>query len=484
MDKNQEMVQKVLELVGGKDNVVSAENCMTRLRFELKDPSLAKPTELKALEGVMGVVEEPLQIIVGPGKAKKVMDLIQAELKGKEANSSAQSEEKSSMSFGDWQENKATVKGKQKESIGKRIIRSIANIFIPLIPAIIAAGLFNGVSGLIKNLQTIGTISPDSQVWSLIAMVLSLMGGAFMTYFAIYVGINSAKVFGATHALGGMIGAMTIMPAINDIAQSLGLYNMESPGSSVLQTGRGGILAVIFGVFILAQIEKFVRKHTPDVLDLIVTPLVTMIVSTFLLVFIIMPLTGYISDGLMFVLNFLINSSNPVIAVLSGFILAALFLPLVLLGMHQALTPLYAIQLEQLGYITLFPVLAMAGGGQVGSSIAIYLKAKKLNLHGVKRTIAGALPAGILGVGEPLLYGVTLPMGKPFITGGIGAGFGGAYIMLTHVTSQAFGASGLPGVLLMTPDCMLNYIIGWLIAIVAGFALSFIFVNDADFEKF
>lgn len=483
MDKQQEFIQKIIDLVGGKENIISAENCMTRLRFRLKDQSKADREQLKALDGVMGVVEAEgaCQVIVGPGRAKKLMDLIHQELGGEEA--SAEDSVSDAQEIGDWQANKQQIKGKQKEGKAKKFFQSIANIFIPLIPAIIAAGLFNGIAGLLTNLQEAGSIPADNNIWSLLIFFLSLMGGSFMTYFAIYVGINSAKVFGATPALGGMVGAMSIMTTINNIAMLVGLYDESNPMSSILKDGRGGILSVIFGVFILAQIEKFVRKHIPDVLDLIVTPTITIIVTSVLMVFVVMPLTGWVSDGLMVVLNFLIASSNPIISAISGYILAALFLPLVLVGMHQALIPIYAIQLEQLGSITLFPVLAMAGAGQVGTCIAIYIKARRMKKNNLTRTIAGALPAGLLGVGEPLLYGVTLPMGKPFLTGGLGAGFGGAYIMLTHVTSISWGTSGLPGVLLMTPESMLNYIIGLLIGMIGGFILGFIFVRDNDIEK-
>ena len=131
--------------------------------------------------------------------------------------------------------------------------------------------------------------------------------------------------------------------------------------------------------------------------------------------------------------------------------------------MHHALIPIYTVQITEMGSISLFPILAMAGAGQVGASIAIYIKSKKLGKHNLNKTILSGLPAGFLGVGEPLLYGVTLPMGKPFITGGLGAGFGGAYIAISHVTSMSYGASGLPGTLLMKPECMV--------------------VNKKDFEK-
>jgi len=168
----------------------------------------------------------------------------------------------------------------------------------------------------------------------------------------------------------------------------------------------------------------------PDVLDLIVTPFVSLLVVTILFVLIIMPVTGYLSDWLVSGLSLLINSSNPVVSVISGYVLAAVFLPMVLLGLHHGLIPIYAIQLQQMGGVSLFPVLAMAGAGQVGAAIAIYIKAKRCGNDRLKKVIAGALPAGFLGVGEPLIYGVTLPMGKPFITAGFGAGFGGGFVIL------------------------------------------------------
>ncbi len=128
------------------------------------------------------------------------------------------------------------------------------------------------------------------------------------------------------------------------------------------------------------------------------------------------------------------------VSVISGYVLSALFLPMVLLGLHHGLIPIYAVQLEAMGGVTLFPVLAMAGAGQVGAAIALSIKAKKVKNLRMQKTIIGALPAGFLGVGEPLIYGVTLPMGKPFFTAGLGAGFGGAFVMLMHVLCPSPGA--------------------------------------------
>lgn len=468
---NLELAQKIVELIGGKDNVLKVANCMTRLRVTLKDESKVNSEELKKTVGILGIVQDGsyIQIVLGPGKAKKVADICIEEL----------NLPKDTLVAGDWKENKATIKGTQKENKFKKAINVIANIFIPLIPAIIAAGIFNGLASLITTLQGQGTL-PAEGFWQVTQLMFSLIGGAFLGYFAIYTGINSAKQFGATEALGGMIGAISIGSNIVAISQTFGLYDEAVPLNSILTTGKGGIIGVIMGVYILAKIEKAIRKRMPDVLELILTPLLSLLITAILFVFIIMPLAGFISDGLVALLSIIINSSNPVVSVISGYILAALFLPMVLLGLHHGLIPIYAVQLEAMGGVSLFPVLAMAGAGQVGAAIAIYLIARRVKNERLKQVIVGALPAGFLGVGEPLIYGVTLPMFKPFITAGLGAGFGGAYVMLTHVLANAWGPSGLVAIAIMQPNSMLNYFIGLCISYIAGFIITYFTIKDSD----
>ncbi|MGL4737283.1 MAG: PTS transporter subunit EIIC [Cellulosilyticaceae bacterium] len=479
---NNELLAKIVELLGGHNNIATVENCMTRLRLEVNDASLVDSDALKKVPGVLGYVEEGTskQIIVGPGKSKKLADLLKEEMKsgGATPNKPAQNKQE----VGNWEENKAALKGKQKQSKLKDSLKIIGEIFIPLLPAIMAAGILNGFAGLIANLQTAGTL-PVSTMWESIRLIFSLIGGGFLSYFAIFTGLNAAKQFGATPALGGMLGAMSIMPAIDDISRLFGLFDEASPLNSILRNGKGGVIGVIIGVFILAKVEKAVRKRTPDVLDLIVTPIVTLLITTIIFVFAIMPISGVASDLLISGLNVLINSTNPIVSVISGFVLAALFLPMVLLGLHHGLIPIYAVQLETMGGVSLFPVLAMAGAGQVGAAIAIYFKAKRVGNMNLQQIIAGALPAGILGIGEPLIYGVTLPLGKPFITAGIGAGFGGAYVMLTKVMSTAWGPSGLVAVPLMQPSSIVNFIIGITIAYVGGYLVTQFFMKDSDLNK-
>lgn len=470
MANNQELTSKIVQFVGGKDNIQAATNCMTRVRMQLKDTSKLQLEELKAVDGVLGVVEaDALQVVVGPGKAKKVADILVSDFGVPQAAAVTE----------DWKSNKENIKKGQKQSKLKSGLETIAGIFVPLIPAIIAAGIFNGFASLISTMQGQGAL-PTSQLWETIRLLFSLIGTSFLGYFAIYTGINSAKRFGATEALGGMVGAMSIASQIVNISQLYGWYDNEVPLNSILTTGKGGIIGVIIGVYLLAKVEKAVRKRVPDVLDLILTPVITLLTVGVAFVFVIMPISGVLSDWLVSALSVIIGSENTIISIISGYILSALFLPMVLLGLHHGLIPIYAIQLEALGGVSLFPVLAMAGAGQVGAAIAIYLIAKKVKNDRMQKVITGALPAGILGIGEPLIYGVTLPLGKPFVTAGLGAGFGGAFVMATKVMATAWGPSGLVAVPLMQPASMFNYVLGILISYLGGFIITRIFIKDSD----
>ena len=181
---NQDLAKKIIELVGGKNNIVKAANCMTRLRMTVKNECLVQKDELKNTEGVLGIVDNGnyIQIVLGPGKAKKVTDICVEEL----------GIPRDGVVTEDWKQNKDAIKGGQKKGKFKQAINTIANIFIPLIPAIIAAGIFNGLASLITTLQGQGILSAEG-FWKMTQLMFSLIGGGFLSYFAIYTGINSAK---------------------------------------------------------------------------------------------------------------------------------------------------------------------------------------------------------------------------------------------------------------------------------------------------
>lgn len=468
----QELVQSILKGVGGRENVVTATNCMTRLRINVKDPAAIDEAELKGIEGVMGIVHdrpEYIEVVVGPGKCRKCSDYC------RELGIPAAADGAEMTAGGDWKANKAAMKAGQKENKLKSMLKTFGDIFVPLIPGVIAAGLCAGINTLI---QQVFKGSAEAGWYIIVTSLLGLINTAFMTYLTAWAGYRAAEKFGGTPILGGMLGMITTLGGIDAISKVIGLYNEAQPLDAILRAGRGGVLAAVIGVWVMCKIEKAVRSKMPDALDIVFTPVITLIVTLVPYILIVMPITGLISTGLVKVVGVVAMSANPVVRAISGYLGAALFLPMVAMGMHHGLVALYTVQLETFGAVYLYPALAMAGGGQVGAAIAIYLKCKKVGNTRLKNVITGALPAGILGVGEPLIYGVTLPMGKPFITAGLGAGFGGAFVNLMQVASTTWGPSGLLGCFVMTAGAggaalsVAWFVIGLVISYIMGFIIT------------
>lgn len=478
----QELASQIIQNLGGLDNIIDAENCMTRLRVNIKDRSKVQQEALKDLKGVLGVVfdeEHYIQIVLGPGVVRDVMnDLV---IQGVTPAACPVSEEPQDE---DWKKNKAAIQNKQQKN--KKVIekvRIIADIFTPMIPAFIASGICNGMGKIIGLLIT-NAILPDIPVWHVVQNLFALGGNAFLSYLAIFTGVRAAKQFGVNEMLGGMIGAASLNSVVDAISKILGWYNEDIVNDSILATGAGEIIGVILGVWILAQVDRWVHSWMPSVLDVSFTPLLSIVITLPVFVLLIMPATGWLSNQIAAFLSLFAYSDNIIVSAITGYVLAALFLPLVLLGLHRGLVPIYALQIEKMGGTTLFPAVAMAGAGQVGAAIALWIKARKTGNRRLESVIAGALPAGVLGIGEPLIYGVTLPMVKPFISAGLGAGFGGAYVMITHTMAIANSPSGFLGITIMQPQCMLNYFIGLIISIICAAIITWFMIPKKTVEDF
>lgn len=474
---NEQLVKIILEKVGGKSNVLAATNCMTRLRIDVKDDSKIQDEALKSIEGVMGIVHDKtgnVEVVVGPGKCRKCADICAA--MGIPAADVSGAVIASTQN--DWQTNKAAVKAGQKQGRVKTMLKTLGEIFVPLIPGVIAAGICSGAATLIA--QVVPGYAENS-VWTLVHTLLTLINQGFMTYITAWAGYRAAEKFGATPILGGMVGMITTLGGIDTISRTLGFYNEVQPLNAILRAGRGGVLAAIIGVWVLAKVEKWVRKRMPDTLDIVFTPIVTLFIVLIPYILIIMPATGYVSTFLCWIVEMVCMSESLFVRIIAGYISSLLFLPMVAMGMHHGLVALYTVQLEALGFVTLYPALAMAGAGQVGAAIAIYLKAKKVNNKRMQSVIRGALPAGVLGVGEPLIYGVTLPMGKPFITAGLGAGFGGAFVMAMQVASTTWGPSGILALFVMTggPNGAAMSIAYYAIGLVISYVMGYVITNIA-----
>ncbi|WP_343753921.1 PTS transporter subunit EIIC, partial [Lentibacillus halophilus] len=447
---NQEIAQSIVKHLGGENNIAGLTNCITRLRINLKSRNDVDLEPIKQLDGVLSVIDnETIQIVLGPGKVTKIANEIHENTTIDVGVDDSEDDEE----FDIAEDTKAAYKAKQTSRFQK-LFRHIGNIFVPIVPGLVASGLLLGIANLIMNLAdpdaTAGFLDPailDSNWYQLLKAIGNLLFGSL----GVFVGINTAREFGGTMVLGGIAGLLIYAPVLGDI-ESLGLFGLNLQISS----GLGGLLGVIVAAYLFVKIEKFVRNHVADSLDLVLTPLVTVLVGSAVTIIIIQPVAGLLMDGITW---FLVDVMLEAGGIIGGYVLSATFLPLVTVGMHQGLIPVHLELIDQFGSTTLLPILAMAGGGQVGAAFAIYLKAKDKRL---KNTVASALPVGILGIGEPLIYGVSLPLGRPFITACLGSGFGGAFLSLSSVGAITVGPSGLVLIPLIADNKYLLYIIGLL----------------------
>lgn len=470
MTKEQQLAERIIAAVGGMDNIDSVMNCMTRVRIKVLDENKVDDQELRHIDGVMGVIhDERIQVVVGPGTVNKVANHM-AELSGVKLgdriphnHNDSEKMDYKSYAADKAKANKEAHKAKQKNGKLNKVLKSIANIFIPLIPAFIGAGLIGGIAAVLSNLMVAGYIS-GAWITQLIA-VFNVIKDGMLAYLAIFTGINAAKEFGATPGLGGVIGGTTLLTGIAGKNILMNVFTGEP-----LQPGQGGIIGVIFAVWILSIVEKRLHKIVPNAIDIIVTPTIALLIVGLLTIFIFMPLAGFISDSLVSVVNGIISIGG----VFSGFIIGASFLPLVMLGLHHIFTPIHIEMINQSGATYLLPIAAMAGAGQVGAALALWVRCKRNTT--LRNTLKGALPVGFLGIGEPLIYGVTLPLGRPFLTACIGGGIGGAVIGgIGHIGAKAIGPSGVSLLPLISDNMYLGYIAGLLAAYAGGFVCTYLF---------
>ncbi|HCY8264970.1 TPA: PTS transporter subunit EIIC [Staphylococcus aureus] len=470
MTKEQQLAERIIAAVGGMDNIDSVMNCMTRVRIKVLDENKVDDQELRHIDGVMGVIhDERIQVVVGPGTVNKVANHM-AELSGVKLgdpiphhHNDSEKMDYKSYAADKAKANKEAHKAKQKNGKLNKVLKSIANIFIPLIPAFIGAGLIGGIAAVLSNLMMAGYIS-GAWITQLIT-VFNVIKDGMLAYLAIFTGINAAKEFGATPGLGGVIGGTTLLTGIAGKNILMNVFTGEP-----LQPGQGGIIGVIFAVWILSIVEKRLHKIVPNAIDIIVTPTIALLIVGLLTIFIFMPLAGFVSDSLVSVVNGIISIGG----VFSGFIIGASFLPLVMLGLHHIFTPIHIEMINQSGATYLLPIAAMAGAGQVGAALALWVRCKRNTT--LRNTLKGALPVGFLGIGEPLIYGVTLPLGRPFLTACIGGGIGGAVIGgIGHIGAKAIGPSGVSLLPLISDNMYLGYIAGLLAAYAGGFVCTYLF---------
>ncbi|MFC3573117.1 PTS transporter subunit EIIC [Streptomyces yaanensis] len=426
----------LLPLVGGPANVTSVAHCMTRLRLGLADRSLVDENALRALPEVLGVVDDDTyQIVLGPGTAAKVASEFETLVHTKATELAARGAELKE------------ARRRRNATPGKMLLRRVANVFVPLIPALIGCGFLAGANGLLLNLRLLPSLTP----------ALAALSSAFMALIAVFVGHNTAKEFGGTPVLGGAVAAVVVYPGVAKVTVF----------GTALAPGQGGVLGALAAALLATCVEKWCRTWVPETLDVLVTPALTVLVPGLVTLYGLMYAAGEISSAIGTAANWLLTTTGAA----AGLVLGGLFLPLVMLGLHQALIPIHTTLIEQQGSTVLLPLLAMAGAGQVGAAIAVYVRLR--HDASIRTTIKSALPAGLLGVGEPLIYGVSLPLGRPFLTACAGGAAGGAFIGCFAMLGDKVGATAIgPSGWALFPLLAGNRGLGTTAAIYAGGLLT------------
>jgi PTS system sucrose-specific IIC component len=404
---------------------------------------------LRALPAVLGLVKDDktCQIVLGPGTAARVTPEFEALLTTTADRLALRGAELKA------------ARTRRNATPLKLLMRRIADIFVPLIPGLIGCGVIAGLNGLLVNLGVLPGLTP----------ALTAIAAGFMALIAVFVGYNTAKEFGGTPVLGGAVAAVIVYAGVAKVTV-LGV---------TLAPGQGGVLGALAAALLGTYVEKWCRRWVPPTLDVLVTPTLTVLLTGLVTLYALMYAAGALSSAIGTAAAWLLSTTGA----FAGLVLGALFLPLVMLGLHQALIPIHTTLIEQQGYTVLLPVLAMAGAGQVGAALAVYVRLR--HDTSLRTTIRSALPAGLLGVGEPLIYGVSLPLGRPFVTACAGGAAGGAFVgffsMLgDKIGSTAIGPSGwaLFPLLKGTGGLPLTasiYAGGLLTGYVVGFAATYFF---------
>ncbi len=450
--------KETLEYIGGKDNIVSAAHCATRLRLVIADNSKCDKTKIENVDGVKGVFEAQgqLQIIFGTGTVNKVYDeFIQM----------------AGITGGTKEDVKQAAASKQ--NIFKRGIKTLGDVFVPIIPAIVASGL---LMGLLEGFCNLWPQMADSSTYT----IIHLFSNAAFVFLPILIAISAAKTFGGNVYLGAVIGMIMVHTSLinawsvasmaaSDIPKAsvwFGLYDIDLVGY------QGHVIPVVIAVFLMSVIEKKLHKIVPEMIDLFVTPLVTVLVTGYLTLTIIGPIFSTIE-------NWVLSGAQQLIALpfgVGGALVGGLYAPTVVAGLHHMYNAIEAGMLSSTGLNTWMPVATAANVAQGAACLAVAVKSKSAKTKSV------ALPAALsayLGITEPAIFGVNVRYMKPFIAGCIGGVAGGLVAGITGVGATAYGITGLFG-FLITTNYAVQYALIIIVATVVGFVVSFILFKEEE----
>ncbi|KAB8128300.1 PTS sugar transporter subunit IIA [Gracilibacillus oryzae] len=463
MASNEEIAKQVIESIGGSENVQSIAHCATRLRIVVNDREKIDDEKVEQIDKVKGAFfnSGQYQIIFGTGTVNRIYEAIE----GIGVSGSKETEVKED--------------AKKEGTAFQRAIRTFGDVFVPIIPVLVATGLFMGLRGLVTQEQILALfgLTPDSISDNFLLFTEVLTDTAFV-FLPALVAWSTFRVFGGTPVSGLVLGLMLVSPSFPNA------WNVAGGGVEPIYFFdfipvigyQGSVLPAFFAGLVGAKVEKFFRKRVPEALDLILTPFLVLLVMIILSLFALGPILHVVE-------NWIFEGTIAVLELpfgLSGLIIGFLHQIIVITGVHHIFNLLEIQLLENLSFNPFNPLISAAIAAQGGATLAVGLKAKS------KKVKALALPSSLsafLGITEPAIFGVNLRYGKPFIMGLIGGGVGGFLASLLQLKATGMAVTAIPGILLYLNDQLLLYLLVNIAAIATAFLLTYFFGYKEEQSK-
>ena len=461
--ENREIAKEVIQAIGGEENIASVSHCATRLRVMINDEKLIDKDRVENIDKVKGAFfnSGQYQIIFGTGTVNKIYDEV-AKLGVAEVSRSEQ---------------KQVV---QEGNFLKRAIRTFGDVFVPIIPVLVATGLFMGLRGLLTQPQILDIfgMTPDSinENFLLYTQVLTDTAFAFLPALVAW---STFRVFGGSPVIGIVLGLMLVNPSLpNAYAVAAG------DASPIMMFGfipivgyQGTVLPAFIAGILGAKLEKKLHKHVSETFDLLVTPFLTLLIMSVLSLMIIGPIFHSLETVVLNATQWLLSLPFG----LAGLIIGGLNQVIVVTGVHHIFNFLEVQLLTNLGENPFNAIITSGMAAQGGATLAVGLKTKNVKLKAL--AFPSALSA-FLGITEPAIFGVNLRYGKPFVMGLIGGAVGGFVANILQLAGSGMSITVIPGILLYLDSQLLPYILVNVIAIATGFALTYFFgFKDEDLKE-
>ncbi|MGG4553236.1 PTS system trehalose-specific EIIBC component [Paenibacillus humicus] len=456
IDRNN--VERIIKAVGGKDNIEAATHCVTRLRFSLVDESKVDSKALDENDLVKGQfsTQGQFQVVIGPGLVDQVYDEMLKITGGARAS-----------------KDDVKMLASKKQNPLQRAIKTLADIFIPILPAIVMAGLLLGINNILTGPdifyagQSLIEVHPQ---WADVASIINLIASTAFAFLPVLIGWSAVRQFGGSPLLGIVLGLILVNPDLMSayqyadakLAGTVPVWNLF--GLDVEKIGyQGQVLPVLVSAYLLAKIESFLNKRVHDSIKLLVVAPVALLVTGFLAFIIVGPITFAIGNVLTSGLVSIFDS----FAALGGLIYGGLYSLLVITGMHHTFLAVDIQLIGSQGGTFLWPMLALANIAQGAAALAMMFVAREQKAKGL--AVTSSISA-FLGVTEPAIFGVNVRHRYPFIFGMIGSGIAGVILAINNVLASSIGVGGIPGFLSIFPNQWGIFFLGMAIVLVVPFA--------------